>query len=152
MPKKSSLSSTGKSFLSSGFGVRKRGLKSVYKPPPDLVRLPTGQYLNIPESKVYRALEDLKINFSAQESFGGGRTLGGSLADFVLPDYQLVIEYQGPFHSTSEGSARDFWRRVAREQAGFMVAYLYEEDLINIHRRLKEILGAPATASGMSRR
>lgn len=153
MAKKSILSSTGRRFLAGArSGIQKRGLAALEKPPVELVRLPTGKMLNGPESQIYRALEDLNANFSAQEVMGGGTTLGGSLADFVLFDHNLILEYNGPFHDSTEGAERDFWRRVAREQAGFMVAYLYERDLVRLHRRLTEIMGAPAVAAAMSKR
>ncbi len=153
MPRKSVFTSRGKGILGGKkVSVSRRGISAIYQAPPEQVRLPTGQLLNIPESKIYRALEDLSEEFDAQVPLAGGRTLGGALCDFILPRRSLIIEFQGPFHSYAEGQERDFWRRVTREQAGFMVAYLFDHDLIHLHRRLAEILASPVIAAVMTSR
>jgi very-short-patch-repair endonuclease len=100
-----------------------------------------GHWLNIPESIIYRALQDLGLNFQAQASTGGGRTLGGALVDFLLLDYRIALEYQGPFHDTDMGRVQDFWRVVSRQQAGLRTVYIYQEDLRRIKDRLLEIIG-----------
>jgi len=149
MPKKSPLTSTGKSFLrGKKASVSKRSRMPVYKEPtPPNVRV-NGHTLNIPESKIYRALEKMHVNFSSQVELGGGQgAIGGSMIDFVLWDRRLIIGFQGFAHKTAQGKAKDFVRRVRREQAGFMVAYMYDRDLINIHRRLAQIMGSPGAAS-----
>jgi len=149
MPRKSSsFTKRGKSLLRRKRpSIYKRALIKPYKPPPERVRTPEGYLLNIPESQIYRALEKLKVNFSSQVKLKGGSRAGGSLLDFVLWDKRIVLEFQGFFHTTAEGKAKDFWRKVRREQAGFMVVYLYNNDLKNLHRRLTQIMGAPARAS-----
>lgn len=152
MPSISVFSKSGTAFLSgSRTTVRKRGFGNVYVAPQKLAVLDNGKSLNGPESRIYFALEDLKIRFGAQEAIGGGTTLGGALADFILFDYSLILEYNGPFHGQADGIARDFWRKVAREEAGFMVAYLGERDLINIHRSITRIVGHRAILAVMSR-
>jgi very-short-patch-repair endonuclease len=152
MPTANFYTRSGTSFLSGNrASVRKRGFGSVYTAPRKLAVLDTGKTLNGPESDVFWALKDLKIRFGAQEPIDGATTLGGALADFILFDYSLIIEYQGPFHGQADGVARDFWRKVVREQAGFMVAYLFERDLVRLHRRITEIIGHRAIQAVMSR-
>jgi very-short-patch-repair endonuclease len=150
MANKSVFTRSGREFLVSGKAtVRKKALYKLYEQRIEQVRLNDGSILNIPESAIYRALEDLKITFDAQATLGGGRTLGGALCDFLLPMHNIIIEYQGPFHFTSEGQSRDFWRKLSREQYGYTVAYIYEKDLKRLHRRLIEIVGSPNLASAM---
>src|SRR3989304_2457955 len=79
------------------------------------------QGLNIPESRIYWALTEMKVRFTAQSNFLGGSILGGARADFVLADYKLVILYQGPFHSTSYGFARDLLSDASYNAAGYDV-------------------------------
>jgi very-short-patch-repair endonuclease len=142
------LTSRGKSILrGKKVSVTKRKPIGAYKAPVENVRLSNGKTLNIPESQIYRALEKMHENFSSQVALKGGSTLGGSLCDFVLWDRRLVLEFQGPFHNTDQGREKDFWRKLRREQAGFWVVYLKDKDLINLHRRLWEIMGAPSLAS-----
>ena len=153
MPRKSAITPAGKEFLRGGrLSVTKRG----FGPPPEeifpLVTLPTGETLNSWESEVYQALVDLNVNFDAQVRIGGSRVLGGGLVDFVLIDYNLALEIQGPFHDTVEGPERDFWRNVVRAQAGLMTVYIREDDFIDIHRALTLIMGAPMIAAVMRRR
>jgi hypothetical protein len=144
MAKKSILTGKGKDFLRGKRpGVSKRGLPKVGQETPPNIVLRTGETLNIPASAIYRALTKMHENFSAEVPLRGGRILGGALCDFVLWDRRLVIEYQGPFHDSAEGRLKDFYRRAVREQAHFMVAYLYERDLIHLHRRLTEIMVSP---------
>jgi len=137
--KKSAFTTRGRRLLSGKQpGLSRRGVLGVYKPPPEIVTVLVGgrwKTLNIPESAIYRALEDLRVNFRTQVAVAGGRSW--ALCDFILDDYRINLEFQGPFHNPAD----DFWRRVAREQAGFMVEYLYDRDLIRIHRRLQEIMG-----------
>lgn len=150
MAKKSFFTRGGREFMvGAKASLTKRSIYGSADEPVELVTLSDGSILNIPESKIYRALEALKIDFDAQVSLGGGRALGGALADFIIPDSELVIEYQGPFHFTSEGKARDFWREVTRKQHGFQVAYIEEKDLIRLRKRLVEIIGAPSLAAMM---
>ena len=149
MPKKSLLTGAGKSYLrGKKTSVSKRSLMPVYKEPTPPNVMVNGKTLNIPESAIYRALEKMHVNFSSQVELGGGQgAIGGSMIDFVLWDRRLVLEFQGFAHKTAQGKAKDFTRRVRREQAGFMVVYLFDKDLINIHRRLAQIMGSPGAAS-----
>lgn len=106
------------------------------------ITLANGAKLNIPETIIYQALSGLGVTFEAQKSIAGGRTLGGGLIDFWLPQDKIVIEYQGPFHKTDEGRVRDFWREVARKKFGAArIEYIYEADLDRIHQRLRQIIG-----------
>lgn len=151
MAKKSIFSRSGREFMASAKASLNK--RSIYGATPDepveLVKLDDGSVLNIPESKIYKALEALNVEFEAQVSLGGGRTLGGALADFIIPQAELVIEYQGPFHFSEEGKVRDFWREVARKRHGFEVAYVYEKDLLRLRKRLVEIIGASSLSSMM---
>lgn len=59
------------------------------------------------EKRICSFLEEKKITFEAQKIFDGLIGVGGkSLSyDFYLPDYRLLIEYQGNFHdNTISGS------------------------------------------------
>lgn len=141
MKKRSAYSKAGKSALSGQkVSITKKGVSKVYQSPPEQITLEDGTKLNIPESKIYRALEKLKVNFSSQVPLHGGRVMGGALCDFILWDYRINLEYQGPFHEAEA----DFWRKVAREKSRFIVEYLYERDLINIYKRLRQIMGMGA--------
>jgi len=112
-----------------------------------------GKLLTIPESRIYRALEDLKIPFVAQLIIGEGRQLGGGIADFWLPAHGVILEYQGPFHQTDEGASRDFFRKATRMEFGAIVTIpLYEADLDRLHDRILELLGMPMVNSLRGRR
>ncbi len=126
---------------------RRRSSRPSLPPQGDqsLVTLPIGRgiTLNLPESMIYRVLQDLHIRFEAQALIGTGKALGGGMVDFWLFDYHLDLDYLGPFHFSAEGAARDFWRDVTRAQFGILRVFLYEHDLPHLHRRIQEIIGAP---------
>lgn len=52
------------------------------------------------EIRVEKCLTNLHINFEPQQKYEGLFGLGGGLLsyDFYLPDYNLLIEYQGEYH------------------------------------------------------
>lgn len=107
-----------------------------------------GDVLNIPASRIAWTLTDLHIAFEPEAKLGPARALGGGLVDFLIEDRKIALEYQGPFHETDEGGARDYFRRITREQAGYITVYIYEHDLYpNLHARLLELLGNPMSAS-----
>lgn len=99
--------------------------------------------LNQPESRIYYALRRLGIHFKTQVNILGGSILGGGRLDFYLEDYQLDIEYQGPFHQTTGGTARDALRNAGVQSLGIRVEFIYERDLPNLERRILEIIGYP---------
>jgi hypothetical protein len=107
-------------------------------------RLADGTLLNVPESIVAFALEDLKIPFQAQKPIGPGRKLGGALIDFWLPHHRKAIEFNGVFHVLEPW--RDFWRNVTRMQYGANeVIPVHDWDLPRIHQFLREKLGITST-------
>lgn len=123
--------------------VRRRGLRPERRPEPETITV-DGHFLNVPETAIYRALVDLNIPFEPQVSIGGGRELGGGIADFYLPLHKVIIEYQGPFHNTTAGRARDFFREATRKSFGALaIIPIYEGDLPNIRTRLLDLIGAP---------
>ena len=99
--------------------------------------------LNRWESEVFRALVDLKINFQTQTAFGGGNVAGGSRADFVLPDYALVILVNGPWHDTTYGRARDILAELNYQVAGYRIERVFGDDFIRLKPRLLELIGIP---------
>lgn len=95
------------------------------------------------ESRVALALEELKITYQPQAAFGGGNTVGGSRADFLLPDYRVVILVNGPFHDTTYGRARDVLAEFNYQAAGLRIERIYGSDFSNLKPRLLELLGSP---------
>jgi very-short-patch-repair endonuclease len=118
--------------------VRKKGIGSP-KPPP----LMTIQGMNEPESIVYDALTKLKIKFESQKSSGGGATFGGAKLDFFLVDYNIDLEYNGPFHGTTEGKARDLLRTAALIGKGIRLVTIDQFDLPRIKSAILEKIGVP---------
>ena len=120
-----------------------------------------GNFLNVPESVIYYALEELHINFTAQAVLGQGRALGGAIPDFLLHDYDMVLGFHGPHHFTYEGKQRDFWREVMYSAFDLISVFLVDEDLrdeaneYSIDRTkgsIMRVIGNPLTSSLMSRR
>ncbi len=98
---------------------------------------------NVPESMITRALQALKIKFEAQTQRFGGSILGGAKLDFFLPDYMVDLEYNGPFHGTTEGKARDALRSLSLAKNGIRLVIIKEFDLPNLKRVILEKIGAP---------
>ena len=98
---------------------------------------------NVPESMITRALQALKIKFEAQSQRFGGSILGGAKLDFFLPDYMVDIEYNGPFHGTTEGKAKDALRTLALAKDGIRLVTIKEFDLPDLKRVIMEKIGAP---------
>jgi len=98
---------------------------------------------NVPESMITRALQSLKIKFEAQSQRFGGSILGGAKLDFFLPDYMVDLEYNGPFHGTTEGKAKDALRTLALAKDGIRLVIIKEFDLPDLKRVIMEKIGAP---------
>jgi hypothetical protein len=141
MPAKKPISKPGRGFTKPRFDVQARGIQYQKEKPLPLPLIVGGELLNQEVSQVVRALEDLKLNFSVEVVLGGASELGASKVDIVLWDYNLAIEYQGPFHETTVGQEQDFLRRINREAAGLRTVYLSRVDLPRIHERILEIIG-----------
>lgn len=153
MPRKSRFTTRGRNFLQRSNTQRRRDYRRPSDAPPPNVVLPNGDTLNVPESAIYRALVDLDVPFQAQKLVGKPGTLGSSDIDFYLPTYRIAIEFQGRFHNTTEGQARDFWRKLNREALGLRVVYAYERDLDpSPHAWLKQVIGAPHLSAVAGRR
>lgn len=97
--------------------------------------------MNVPETMIANALDELKISYQPQSSFGGGSILGGGRMDFLLPSYRIDLEYNGPFHGTTEGGAHDLLRNQQVVARGYRVVKLYERDLARLKPRILEIVG-----------
>lgn len=114
---------------------------------PDVVTVPG---LNQWESRVYFALLELKIRFTVQSAFGGGSILGGGRADFLLPDYGVDLEVNGPYHFTTEGRARDLLRNLVVQKDGYVVKTIEGRDFERLKPRILELLGSPFAGLGGS--
>ena len=97
--------------------------------------------MNIPETMVANALDELKITYQAQATFGGGSITGGGRMDFKLPAYRIDLEFAGPFHGTTEGAAHDLLRNQSLISQGWKVVSLYDRDLPRIKPRILEVIG-----------
>lgn len=118
--------------------VRKTGGKS-----PAITPTIHIQGMNEPETLIYQALTKLGINFETQKAFAGGATFGGSKMDFFLPDYSVDLEYNGPFHGTTEGKARDLLRTASLMGQGIRVVIIDQFDLTNLKRVILDKIGVP---------
>ncbi len=99
--------------------------------------------LNQPETMIYYALQELRINFTSQASMMGGNVLGGARADFLLPDYRVVINFNGPFHETSSGKGRDLLVDITYQAAGYRVEVLTDDDLSDLKGAILRHIGRP---------
>tara|TARA_R100001530_G_C4296731_1_gene149433 strand:+ start:236 stop:679 length:444 start_codon:yes stop_codon:yes gene_type:complete len=141
MPKRL-ISSPRKMMSAPRISIRARKLTSLTR--PELPPIQNVPGLNIPESRIYKALKELKIRFEIQRNVLGGGILGGAKADFLLPDYMIDLEYQGPFHGVAEGKARDVLRNLGVTSKGYRVVQLYERDLKRLVPRILELIGKPS--------
>jgi len=99
--------------------------------------------MNQPETRIDYALNDLKVRHTAQLGFYGNTILGGARADFDLPDYGIVMNFQGVFHGTTEGRARDVIVNLSYTTSGRRLVFIYERDLKRLKPRILEIIGRP---------
>lgn len=101
-----------------------------------------GRALNRPETLIAQTLAQMKIQAIPQFSFLGGDFLGGGRMDWYLPRYRIDLEYNGPFHETSGGKARDALRNVGvRASKGVRVEALHFEDLFDLKAKIRKIVG-----------
>ena len=121
--------------------IRSRKLGRLTK--PDLEPIELVQGLNSPESRIHKALRELKIRFQVQRIILGGSVLGGARADFILTDYRIDLEYRGPFHGIAEGKGRDILRDIGIRSRGYRVVPLFQHDLPRLKPRLLEVIGKP---------
>lgn len=117
--------------------VRRTGFKATKVPEPLIAGL------NEPETKVANALTDLKIKYEMQKNMYGGSSLGGAKLDFLLPDYSVDLEYNGPFHGTTAGLARDALRTAQLQRDGLRLVTITEFDLPNLKRVILDKIGVP---------
>lgn len=80
----------------------------------------------LPERIVYKRLIQLgfkdKIDFTFQTSMQGGRMeLGGIVADFVFPYMRMVLQVQGPTHSSFLRMRKDQEQTLILSEMGFDV-------------------------------
>jgi len=141
MPKRL-LTSPRKAMSAPRINIRARKLIRLSR--PDLPPVTQVPGLNLPESRIHKALTELKIRFQVQRNVLGGGILGGAKADFLLPDYMIDLEYQGPFHGVAAGKARDVLRNLGVASKGYRVVPLYERDLKRLKPRILELIGKPS--------
>ena len=75
-----------------------------------------------------------EVDFQYQSSFLGGRTqFGGFVADFVFPARRMIWNPAGLrwHHTDPADRARDMISRAILTNRGYLVIFLYEDDLIN---------------------
>lgn len=148
MPRRSPLSERGRRFLRGPrLDVKHRPFRPPLIPVRPLYIGSSGQPLNAWESIVAWALVDLGIEFEDQAILGSPRTLGGANVDFLLRRYGIALEVQGPFHNTTAGKVRDFYRRANRAWYGFRLVEVAFEDLAHIHTVLRRIVGYAVVAA-----
>lgn len=73
-----------------------------------------------------------KIDFQYQAPFLGGRqSLGGQVADFVIPDRRLILGPQGEYwhYASTEKRARTLLGKMALQAQGWTVVFMMERDL-----------------------
>ena len=93
----------------------------------------------LPEWLVFQELTRLKIDFDFQSSqLGGRQTRGGSVADFYIPDRNLIINVMSLFwhYGRPEGIQNDRLQREALLAQGLNVIYIDEEGLLRNARFL----------------
>jgi len=102
------------------------------------------QGMNQPETRVAMALQELGISFETQSNFLGGSILGGARADFVLPDFRIILLVDGPFHRTDYGLARDVLVDATYRAAGFTVVH-FSTTLVdaNLKQNIVNAIGVP---------
>lgn len=95
------------------------------------------------ETRVANALDRLRIRYTPQASFLGGSVLGGGRMDFLLPEYQVDIEVNGPFHNTTNTAAHDALRNLGVSVSGLKVVRVGGSDFAQLERRILELIGRP---------
>ena len=79
-----------------------------------------------------RALDSLGEAYEWQAPLMGGRQIrGGSVADFLLRQYGLIISVIGMYyHMRIDTRARDALQRIALESQGLHTVYIDESDAL----------------------
>jgi len=86
--------------------------------------------LTAPEITVLNWLTQHKIAFIPQEKMFGGRDVpGGAIADYYLPDSNIVIRVQSYWHTLPDAKTKDDIQRIMLENQGFIVVDVWEDDL-----------------------
>lgn len=109
----------------------------------------------LPERIVYKALKRHGyrpgIDFDFQSSLLGGRlSLGGIVADFIFPYKRIVVQVQGPTHSTFIRKAKDSEQRELLEQMGYTSLEIPQETVFNrmaLDRWIRQNIDITAFAS-----
>uniref|UniRef100_A0A6M3IJ02 DUF559 domain-containing protein n=1 Tax=viral metagenome TaxID=1070528 RepID=A0A6M3IJ02_9ZZZZ len=99
----------------------------------NMIEAPAGWMGTLPEYLVYRELTRLKVEFQYQSSQMGGRQeRGGSVADFLITDLNLVLNVQSLYWHYGRPEARlaDRIQKEQLEAMGLTVIYLDEDDLL----------------------
>ncbi len=125
--------------------VRRTGFKELK------IKEPTISGLNIPETTIANALTELRVKYEIQKNVYGGSSLGGAKLDFFLPDYSVDLEYNGPFHGTTEGKARDVLRTAQLLRDGIRLVIVTELDLPRIKPVIIEKIGVPIVRTPTAR-
>lgn len=136
MPKKSGTYTLPRQKKPRGAAIFKRPLRGII---PQKEQLPP--WLTPPaewpgsgaEWAVYWALQGLREEFQYQVPLLGGRVeAGGTVVDFFLPQYLLIIRVQGVHwhYEINSARARDDILKLALESKGFEVIDIDEDDAL----------------------
>ena len=84
-----------------------------------------------PEAIVYQFLVERKIPFEFQTSLAGGiYELGGSVIDFLIPEYRLGWRVMGEYwHRGVSKSGSDLIQKESLAAMGLTIVDLWENDL-----------------------
>jgi very-short-patch-repair endonuclease len=123
--------------------VRAKKLGPLYRRPNALPDVTPLLGMNGPETRIALALREMGIRFTTQQSFMGGSILGGSRADFVLPTYRIVMNFDGPFHTTGYGLARQTLVDATYRAQGYITRPLKQADLYDLKRSILRLIGVP---------
>ena len=138
----SKITKRGKKFLKPRFDLQARKIRPPSEPElaPGLVI--HGRVLNKDESEIVRALSKLQWPFDVQVPLGGANELGASSLDILLTGFipNVNIEFDGPFHASAVGQAKDYIRNVNRLSAGLLVVRLNAQDTRNGLGHLIDVL------------
>jgi very-short-patch-repair endonuclease len=125
--------------------ARARKVRISYNPAP-VAPVVNRPGMNGTETRLANALDELRVRYIPQVSYFGGDILGGARADFLLPDYQLVLLPDGPFHNTSYGRSRDILSDMTYKQMGLRVVHFPWDwvQAADVKRRILDLIGRPA--------
>ena len=88
---------------------------------------------SLEERIVYKELLKRRIRFDFQSSkFGGRRFLGGLVADFILPDHDIIILPQGTiWHGSIAGRAQFREQKGRYREVGYEVLEVWDWELMD---------------------